>query len=93
MKTNFILLGIASIIVILVMSAKKKEAFREGQRACINRDSVRVSGRWQDCCVTCGKGYSATSSRGDGGRCITCGVARPPPPPPTCASFRSRNRM
>ena len=31
MKTNFILLGIASIIVILVMSAKKKEAFREGQ--------------------------------------------------------------
>ena len=31
MKTNFILLGFASIIVILVMSAKKKEAFREGQ--------------------------------------------------------------
>ena len=31
MKFNYILLGIASIIVILVMSAKKKEAFREGQ--------------------------------------------------------------
>ena len=49
---------------------------------------MRVSGRWQDCCVRCGRGYSATSSRGDGGRCITCGVTRPPPPPPTCASFR-----
>ena len=56
--------------------------------ACVTRDMVRVSGRWQDCCVRCGRGYSATSSRGDGGRCITCGVTRPPPPPPTCASFR-----
>jgi hypothetical protein len=93
MKTNFILLGIASIIVILVMSAKKKEAFREGQgAACTARDSVMV-GRgggglgWQDCCVRCGAGFGATSSRGDGGRCITCGIVPPPPPPPTCASM------
>ena len=88
MKTNYILLGIASIVVILVMSAKKKEAFREGQaQACTERDVVRVGNRWENCCVRCGQGYSATSTRGDGGRCLTCGVARPPPPPATCASF------
>ncbi len=55
--------------------------------ACTERDVVRVNGTWRNCCVKCGQGYSATSTIGDGGRCLTCGIARPPPPPRKCSSF------
>ena len=54
---------------------------------CVENDVVRVNGAWRNCCVKCGTGYSATSSIGDGGRCLTCGVARPPPPPRKCSSY------
>ena len=54
---------------------------------CIQRDMVRVNGQWRNCCVRCGTGYSALSTIGDGGRCLTCGIAPPPPPPRLCNSY------
>jgi len=96
MKFNYILLGIASVIIILVMS---KKGLKEGQASvgtaprtapggmCAARDIVRIGNRWEDCCVQCGQGYSTTSTRGDGGRCLTCDVRRPLPKPVTCASI------
>ena len=54
---------------------------------CVENDVVRVNGAWRNCCVKCGPGYSATSTIGDGGRCLTCGIAPPPPPPRKCTSY------
>jgi len=68
-------------------AAARAAARGGGGAGCVTRDVVRVNGTWRNCCVRCGTGYSATSRIGDGGRCLTCGVARPPPPPRKCSSY------
>ena len=56
--------------------------------SCTQRDVVRVNGQWRNCCVRCKvPRYKALSAIGDGGRCLSCGVAPPPPPPRLCSSF------
>ena len=56
--------------------------------SCVTRDVVRVNGVWRNCCVRCkSPRYTALSTIGDGGRCLSCGIAPPPPPPRRCSSF------
>jgi len=66
---------------------RKPAVTRPTGATCVENDVVRVNGVWRNCCVRCGPGYGATSTIGDGGRCLTCGIVPPPPPPRKCTSY------